>query len=351
MGGKMDWLAELRYRAAAPRSLLDVGAHLGGFARATLAAAPGCEVTLVEPNPHCHAALEATGFELHGIAASDTTGEARLNLTREWLQSTGASLYRENTDFFRDAVLEQVAVQRARLDDLFAGRRFDLIKIDTQGSELDVLRGGQSLIRQADHVLIEISLVEFNQGGAQPEAVFGAMAELGFRPAQVTEFHRLRGIRDGGLLQIDVLFERATPRSTQQAWAAGERFDAGLLSWLSARVQREPGFRVIKLEQPDWGALLAHAGRHGRFGFVLCDGVEAPAMLLDMLPRIAEAGVLSLAGDAEWAVTIDAEDWRFAPREGRATPGFTHLYWRGGLGFAVAETAALAELRRALLAA
>ena len=118
MSGTNDWLATLRYQAAAPRSLLDVGAHLGGFTRAMQAAAPGCVATLVEPNPHCHDALAAMGCELHRVAASDGDGEARLHLTREWLQSTGASLYRENTEFFRDEVLQQVSVPRARLDDL-----------------------------------------------------------------------------------------------------------------------------------------------------------------------------------------------------------------------------------------
>ena len=351
MTGATDWLAELRYSASAPRTLLDVGAHLGGFARAMLAAAPGCVATLVEPNPHCHDALAATGLELHRVAASDGAGEAMLNLTREWLQSTGASLYRENTDFFRDEVLEQVSVPRARLDDLFPGRRFDFIKIDTQGAELDVLRGGAALLRQADHVLIEISLVEFNQGGARPEAVFAAMAELGFRPVRVPEFHRLRGVQEDALLQIDVLFEHAAPRAGQQAWSSPERFDAGLLGWLAGRVRREPGFRVVKLEAPDWGALLAHAGRHGRFGFVLCDGIGEPGMLLDILPRIAEAGVLSLAGDAEWAVSAAADTWHFAPRGEASTPGFAHLYWRGALNFAVSGDSPLRELRRALLAA
>lgn len=351
MGAAMDWLAELRFRAAAPRTLLDVGAHLGGFARAMQAAAPGCVATLVEPNPHCHAALAATGCELHRVAASDTGGEATLNLTREWLQSTGASLYRENTEFFRDEVLEQASVPRARLDDLFPNRRFDFIKIDTQGSEMDVLRGAAGLVRQADHVLIEISLVEFNRGGALPEAVFGAMAELGFRPALVTEFHRLRDVRDGGLLQIDVLFERAAPRAMHQAWMAPERFDGELLRWLAGRVQREPGFRVLKLDQPDWGALLSHVGRHGRFGFVLCDGLDEPAMSLEMLPRIAQGGMVSLAGDAEWAVASEVDGWRLVPRQGRPAPGFAHLYWQGALSFSMAEASPLAELRRALLAA
>lgn len=354
MSGTMAWLAALRYRAAAPRTLLDVGAHLGGFASAVLAASPGCVVTMVEPNPHCHDALAATGYELHRVAASDCNGEAQLNLTREWLQSTGASLYRENTEFFRDAVLEQVSVPRARLDDLFPGRRFDLVKIDTQGSELDVLRGGQALLRQADHVLIEISLVEFNQGGAQPEAVFAAMAELGFRPCEVTEFHRLRGVRDGGLLQIDVLFERLAPRAAQQAWVGAERFDPGLLSWLAGRVQREPGFRVIKPDAVDWGTLLTHAGRHGRFGFALCDTLRDPT-LLELLPRIAEAGVLSLAGDSDWTVTDTPEGWRFAPRAGQPGTGFTQLHWHGAVQFTLPELppklSPLAALRRDLLAA
>ena len=346
----MDWQAELRFCAAAPRSLLDVGAHLGGFSRAMLAAAPGCVATLIEPNPHCHEALANTGLELHRVAASDSAGEALLHLTREWPQSTGASIYRENTDFFRDAVLERVAVPRARLDDLFPDRRFDFIKIDTQGSELDVLRGGPALLRQADHVLIEISLVEYNEGGARPEAVFAAMADLGFRPAQVAEFHRLRGVHDGGLLQIDVLFERTAPRIAQQAWTAPDRFDPGLLRWLAGRVQREPGFRVAKLDQPDWGAWLAHAGRYGRFGFVLCDGLAEPAMTLELLPRIAEAGAISLAGDAEWAVLAAPDGWQFTPRR-NPTTGFTHLYWRGALAFALVDASPLTELRRALLAA
>lgn len=347
----MDWLSALRYQAAAPRTLLDIGAHLGGFSCAVLAAAPGCTATLVEPNPHCHAALAAMGLELHRVAASDSAGEAALNLTREWPQSTGASLYRENTHFFRDDVLEQVSVPRARLDDLFPGRRFDLVKIDTQGSELDVLRGGAAVLHGADHVLIEISLVNFNQGGATAEAVFAEMAALGFRPEAVTEFHRLAGVADGALLQIDVLFSRAAPRPAQQAWHAAERFDAGLLEWLAGRVRREPGFRVLRLEAPDWGALLAHVQRHGRFGFILCDDLDEPATLLENLPRIAEGGMISLAGDGDWSVTAGPDGWRFDPRQGVPQPGYTHLYWHGALACSVATVSPLEELRQALLAA
>ena len=198
----------LRSRGYTPRTLLDVGAHVGTFTQQFLAAFPGCRPTLIEPNPFCHETLAKLGFEVHGVAASDAAGEAELFLTKEWLQSTGTSLYRENTHFFRDDVVVKRTVEKSRLDDLFGGRAFDFVKIDTQGSELDVLKGGGAVLRQADFILLEVSLVDYNIGGAKAEAVFAALDALGFHPVEVVDFHRLSGVNDGGLLQMDFLFER-----------------------------------------------------------------------------------------------------------------------------------------------
>jgi FkbM family methyltransferase len=201
-------LEALRRQGYAPRTLLDVGAHVGSFARSFLEIFPDCAVTLVEPNPFCQEDLAKHPFERHAVAASDAPGRAELFLTKEWLQSTGVSLYRENTAFFRNDVVLKHEVEKVRLDDLFAGRTFDFVKIDTQGSELDVLRGGETVLARADYVLIEVSLVEYNLGGARAEAVFAQLAAMGFKCADVTEFHRLQGVQNGNLLQIDFLFER-----------------------------------------------------------------------------------------------------------------------------------------------
>ena len=210
-------LEALRSRGYVPRTLLDVGAHVGTFTQQFLTAFPGCRPTLIEPNPFCHDVLAQLGVEVHGVAASDAAGEAELFLTKEWLQSTGTSLYRENTHFFRDDVVVKRTVEKSRLDDLFKGRAFDFVKIDTQGSELDVLKGGATVLRQADFVLLEVSLVDYNIGGAKAEAVFAALDALGFHPVEVVDFHRLSGVNDGGLLQMDFLFERRGRASAQPA--------------------------------------------------------------------------------------------------------------------------------------
>ncbi|MCE9523358.1 MAG: FkbM family methyltransferase, partial [Alphaproteobacteria bacterium] len=154
---KKQVLEELRLQGYTPRTLLDVGAHVGAFSQQFLAVYPDCVPTLIEPNPFCQESLSKLPFERHEVAASHEAGRAELFLTKEWLQSTGSSLYRENTSFFRDDVVVKHEVEKVRLDDLFCGRKFDFVKIDTQGSELDVLRGGEKILQQADYILVEVS--------------------------------------------------------------------------------------------------------------------------------------------------------------------------------------------------
>lgn len=201
-------LCELQKQGYRPRTLLDIGAHVGSFTRTFLEFFPDCRPTLVEPNPYCRDDLGKLGVEQHEFAASDKSGKATLFLTKEWLQSTGSSLYRENTQHFRDEVVIRQDVETRRIDDVFPGRQFDFVKIDTQGAELDVLRGGENVLRNADYILLEVSLVDYNAGGAPAEAIFEQLRAMDFRCCDVTEFHRLRDIQNGQLLQMDFLFVR-----------------------------------------------------------------------------------------------------------------------------------------------
>ncbi|MBS7788461.1 FkbM family methyltransferase [Roseococcus sp. SDR] len=348
-------LEALRFAGYAPRTLLDVGAHLGHFTQGLRQVFPDCVPTLIEPNPHCLPALAATGHEVLGFAASHENGEAELFLTREWLQSTGTSLYRENTPFFRDEVLIRTPVPRRRLDDVLAGRRFDLVKIDTQGAELDVLLGGQAVLRQADYILIEVSLVEYNQGGARAEEVFAALSALGFRSAEVAEFHRLRGVQDGALLQLDFLFEREVPRPSQALRGPV----AGLPAWLAERRARCADFAVLAVGEAgfdadvgfgapgapltiagdparlrDWDALLRLAARQGRFPYAVArlppGRLAEASLLLDMLPRVAAAGVVEAMPGQNWHWEAGEGGLRLAPGR-QPMPAF--LQWRGAIAF------------------
>src|SRR5882757_6443097 len=108
-------LEDLRLQGYAPRTLLDVGAHVGTFTQQFRTLFPDCLPTLIEPNPFCQESLTKLAFEQYAVAASHETGRAELYLTKEWLQSTGSSLYRENTHFFRDDVILKREVDKVRL--------------------------------------------------------------------------------------------------------------------------------------------------------------------------------------------------------------------------------------------
>ena len=315
-------LEPLKLDGYAPRTLLDVGANVGEFTREFLHAFPDCVPTLIEPNPYCEDELSRLPFERHMVAASSEAGEAELFLSRDWLVSTGASLYRENSHYFRDELLVQRTVPKARLDDLLAGRRFDFVKIDTQGSELDVLRGGETVLRQADYILLEISVVDFNAGAPRAEEVFSQLASMGFAPAAVTEVHRLEEVRPDGVLQMDFLFKRRAARPSQFGRLTTLNDLTDLVAHLRRRKTQNTDYRILTIGggPPGWAAdlrdatlggtgvefpgdlsdpdtyreVLDHVAREGRFDYVVAlhalQNLARPSVLLRRLPLLAEAG-------------------------------------------------------------
>ncbi len=314
-----------------PATVLDIGANVGMFTWSFLQVFPSCKPTMIEPNPHCEESLAKLPFERHMVAASNENGEAELFLTREWLQSTGSSLYRENSEHFRDEVVIREAVPKVRLDDLLADRQFDFVKIDTQGAELDVLQGGREVIAKADYVMIEISLADYNPGAGRAEEIIEALASMGFVTTETLALFRWQGEPDGKVVQIDCIFERRVPRPSQGGMFAPKGSTGELVAFLQDQKQRNWNFSVLRIgaASPDlsglatvsigdpeggaathftgdlnsestWRPLLDHVARHGRFSYALCDHViqrmTDPDLLLRMLPLVAEAGFLSAPG-------------------------------------------------------
>ena len=346
-------LDRLKYLGLWPRTLLDVGAHVGSFSVEFLKRFGGCAATLVEANPYCREHLERTGLPFHLVAASDRNGRAQLNLTRENAISTGTSLYREATEHFDDGKLATVEVDVVRLDDLFPGRAFDFVKIDVQGAELDVIRGAGRILRTAEHVLIELSLAEYNTGGALADAVIAEMAKLGFRLDDALEYHRFPHLYDGAIFQIDFLFVPRWRRPAQRGMFAANGSRDGILGFLRGEKARDPGFTVIDVgasanpwskgiadavfdrtdygvaarhlggdlnREADWQPVLEHVAQHGRYSYAICshtlEDLAYPAVTLKYLPLIADAGFIAVPSVATELARIEGE-WR----------GYIHHRW------------------------
>jgi len=81
---------------------------------------------------------------------------------------------------------------------------FDLIKIDTQGSELDIIEGGKNLCLKAKGILLEVSLTQYNENSPLYAEVMRYMSEFGFTSVEEIGYghHPLTG----ELIQKDILF-------------------------------------------------------------------------------------------------------------------------------------------------
>ena len=116
---------------------------------------------------------------------------------------TGSSLYKENTNWYTQGKTQTVVTKRLDDCNYFDGASIDFIKLDVQGSELDILRGGENTIKNTTFVMAEVSLLEYNQGAPLMDTVVNKMIDLGFYIVDIVDYHRSNDI----IFQLDLLFK------------------------------------------------------------------------------------------------------------------------------------------------
>jgi FkbM family methyltransferase len=202
----MDFHKLTRY--VNPKRVLDIGAHVGNFTTTLNRLTPGCEFIMVEANPNCEEYLVKTTHPYEIIALSNQQGKAQLYVEKTNSIGTGASLYRENTEWYGDGKYETVEVELDTLDNrsYFSDELIDLVKLDVQGAEFDILNGGRKTIKRSKYVLIETSLLEYNQGAPLIDQIVGKMKEYEFVIEDILEYHKLN---TNQIFQMDILFRNS----------------------------------------------------------------------------------------------------------------------------------------------
>lgn len=118
---------------------------------------------------------------------------------------TGDSLFKEISSHYDGVV--PVKIPTKRLDELINTHNLplpDLIKIDTQGSELAILRGIGSYLDYVKYILIEVSLRPYNVEGCLISEVLEFLRRKKFEPVAIVEIHT---DEQGFIFQLDLLFQ------------------------------------------------------------------------------------------------------------------------------------------------
>lgn len=174
-----------------PYRVLDIGANIGQFHSMFKKYYSYSYVFSIEASHQCEESLKQLTNDYLITLLAKNKNTYNFYTRKNDPTCTGNSVYRELTEFYSDDQLEVIEQSGVLLDELFTDdTEFDLIKIDTQGSELDIISGGSKLCSKAKAILLEVSLTQYNEGAPLYDEVIQFMDNFGFTPVAVLDESR-----------------------------------------------------------------------------------------------------------------------------------------------------------------
>ncbi len=149
--------------------ILDIGGNVGNFACKVMRIEPSAQVYSFEPHPKTYfelrAASEKNGFKSFNIGCGRENTKLNLYDYAEKDGSEHASLYEEVIENIHKSKAIGHVVNIVKLDDFCSQlhiNEIDLLKIDAEGSELNVLKGLEEYIKLRKVKAIHFEFNEMN---------------------------------------------------------------------------------------------------------------------------------------------------------------------------------------------
>ena len=183
--GESMRLEEVKDLILKPNYILDIGAHTGQFYRWTKNVWPWSVVWMIEANEVHERTLKNMTIGTDDAYLIATLGDEERDVTfytrSDKPHTEGASYYKENAYWDIPQLVMKIPKKLQKLDNIFTDdTTFEVIKMDTQGSELDIMKGGKNLCKRASIIILEVSLVDLNEGAPIYDEVAVFMDHFGF---------------------------------------------------------------------------------------------------------------------------------------------------------------------------
>lgn len=209
-----EFFNHLRSIGYEAKTVIDVGV---GFGTTSLYAGnPNAKFVLIEAVPDDRSIVgklaRDLNAEFHNVAAGDIDGELTFNLHDD---VTGSSSFSQ-VESTGNLDGRQINVPSRRLDNLLTDSLEApvLLKIDTQGAELSVLKGASGIIDKIDMIIAEVSFHEFRHGAPEVAEVVTEFEKANFVPYEILEGH-YRYV-DNAMAQVDIVFVKRSSALRKQ---------------------------------------------------------------------------------------------------------------------------------------
>ena len=197
-----NYLTQIQQDGLKIDTVYDIGANRGHWGQQVKAGSlKNSFFYLFEGNPEHEQSLKNTGLPYYiGILSSPN------QTTVDYYKggdSTGNSYYKENTYHYEGVA--PVTMETRTLESVIQEAELPIpnfIKIDTQGSELDVLSGAENILGQVDLVYLECPIAKYNIGAPNIQDYLSYMRGQGFVASSLLEIHE----GDHLLVQVDIMF-------------------------------------------------------------------------------------------------------------------------------------------------
>jgi FkbM family methyltransferase len=169
----------LREKGFHPKNILDIGASVCQTADIMRQIWPAANILLFEGNVECEKVYQKLDYQYQIKLLGKINGTTKFYKTKWSPICSGNSIYKENSQTYNEQnlIIEKLPIYR--LDDCVKDI-YNLIKIDTQGSELDIIEGGINTFKNAKVVITEVSFNNYNEGGCNKDQILKKMIDLKF---------------------------------------------------------------------------------------------------------------------------------------------------------------------------
>jgi FkbM family methyltransferase len=195
-----------------PGVIYDIGAYKGDWTKEVIKIYPSASIYMFEAQKSKEDFLKKCKRELTGQIDFHIGEEVNYN---EY--ETASSVHSEYYE--TEAITKKEILQT--LDDVVEEREWpspDFIKLDTQGYEIEILKGGSKAMHSAEVVLMEVSFLEIYKGAPLFIDVIKHMSDWGFQVYDICDL--MRRPLDKALYQADMLFVRSSSKLVaSKKWA------------------------------------------------------------------------------------------------------------------------------------
>jgi len=199
-----------------PKLIIDIGAYEGNWAESFLTVFPEAKILMLEGQEGKRNLLQQkTAANPHLYFQIALLGSAENKVEFNIYETASSVLKENNVTGAKTEIRTLTTLDKSIINTPFT--KADFIKIDTQGYELEILKGAEKTIQQAEFILLEVSLIDIYKNCPMVAEVMAFMQSNGFVLYDICSL--MRRPYDNALFQSDFLFVKETsPFRAAKQW-------------------------------------------------------------------------------------------------------------------------------------